>query len=62
MAGGCANVKPTRSAYLSDYSRLQTVPNNDNLEIRRVSAFTLDDVDSFYIEDVAATERCCGRP
>jgi hypothetical protein len=50
---GCANVKPTRSGYLSNYDQMAPVPHHRTQEVRPASVVTLADVDSFYIEDVA---------
>src|SRR5436309_967050 len=55
VAGGCAVLKPTRSGYLSDYSRVRAAPDEapKTLEERPAGPGTLAGIDSFYIEDVA---------
>jgi hypothetical protein len=51
---GCADVKPTRSGYLKDYSALRPAKEGDKkLEVKRAPAEAVARVDSFYIEDVA---------
>ncbi|MGE5611688.1 MAG: DUF3313 family protein [Bacillota bacterium] len=50
---GCANVKPTHSGYLSDYSQVQADPNHHKLEIHHANSIDLQNIDSFYIEEVA---------
>ena len=51
---GCADVRPTRANYLSDYSQLQPPTNDEKrVELRPPAAGDLTGVDSFYIEDVA---------
>jgi hypothetical protein len=52
---GCAVLKPTRSGYLSDYSRVRPAADKAPraLEERPAAPGTLSGIDSFYIEDVA---------
>jgi hypothetical protein len=52
IATGCADVRPTRANYLSDYSQLRTEKEN-RVEVRPPAAGDLANVESFHIEDVA---------
>lgn len=49
---GCANVKPTQTGYLSDYSRVQADPDHHKLQMHRADWADLQGIDSFYIEEV----------
>lgn len=53
MFSGCANVKPTRSGYLSDYSQLKPEAKHKKQEARMAGAGSMTTIDSFYIEEVA---------
>src|SRR5438552_2068602 len=51
---GCANVKPTRSGFLSDYGQLRGEPKHPKHEVRAAAPpVTLAEIDSFYIEEIA---------
>jgi hypothetical protein len=61
-AGGCVQMHPTRSGFLTDYSQLESIDRKQRIRIKPVDAEALASIDSFYIEPVQWLADDMGQP
>ena len=62
FVGGCIQMHPTRSGFLSDYSELAPIDKKNRVRIKPVDVTALAAIDSFYIEPVSWLADDLGQP